>query len=350
MVLGMPALSWHAHEMVFGYCGGVIAGFLLTAVTNWTGRPTLHGWPLAGLALVWWIARVAICLPGSKALVVAVVANQCFGLGLCVAVSRPIFQVKQWRQLGVLSKLYGLVLVQGIFFASVFGLWVPGYRWGLYGGVFLVLGLVIMIGHRVVPFFSGNARQDGRPLRQSRALDRVCLVAFLVLMLVVIAWPGHWLGVVAAGVLALGHSIRLQGWYHEGVRRTPLLWLLFAGWAFVILGFVCVALGPWLSLSPFVSLHAWMYGGVGLFTFGMMARVSLGHTGRGVQRTPRGLATAGLVLVLGACARVVGPAVDPTHVHIWIVMSQVAWLVSFAWLIGCYWRIWYEPRVDGKPG
>jgi uncharacterized protein involved in response to NO len=49
----VAAIGWHAHEMTFGFAAATVAGFMLTAIPNWTGRMPLQGVWLGLLVLAW---------------------------------------------------------------------------------------------------------------------------------------------------------------------------------------------------------------------------------------------------------------------------------------------------------
>ncbi|MEJ2143333.1 MAG: NnrS family protein, partial [Gammaproteobacteria bacterium] len=81
----IPSLEpviWHAHEMIFGYAMAVVAGFLLTAVGNWTGIPTWRGKNLATLLALWFLARIAWFIPDAYSLYLSATCDVLFLLGL----------------------------------------------------------------------------------------------------------------------------------------------------------------------------------------------------------------------------------------------------------------------------
>ncbi len=152
---GITTFQWHAHEMIFGYSLAVISGFLLTAVRNWTGIQTVHGLPLFGIFCLWLIARV-LFLFGSMFIEIAAVFDLLFILSVIIAIAAPIIQSKNWRQLGILSKLVFLAAANACFYFGNAGILEQGISWGIYGGLFLVIGLILTLGSRVIPSFIQN--------------------------------------------------------------------------------------------------------------------------------------------------------------------------------------------------
>jgi uncharacterized protein involved in response to NO len=345
---GIPASTWHAHEMVFGYAMAVIAGFLLTAVRNWTGEQTLHGMPLLLLCLVWLSARVLPVAGAPPAW--AALADVLFDLALVAAVAWPVVKVRQWTQVGILSKLVLLAAANGLFHAGLLGWYPDGVRAGLYSGVYLVVALIFVMARRVLPFFIERGLDRPVTLVNRPWLDRASLVLFLVFWLADVLRPDAPLVAALAAVLCVLHGLRLAGWYATGVPGRPLLAVLFIGYAWLVTGFALKASVPLAGIPPALALHAFTYGGIGLFTLGMMARVTLAHTGRSVQQPPALVAWSMYLLTGGAVARVLLPLFDAAHYVRWIAVSQLLWLAAFTLLLAVYLPMWLAPRVDGQPG
>lgn len=346
----LSAVHWHGHEMVFGYAMAVVAGFLLTAVGNWTGMVALRGWPLATLAALWLCARLAFSMPGDAAFVAAALADLLFGVALLIAVTRPVWQKRQWKQLGVLSKILLLVVANAVFYAGAGGYLDQGIVWGLHGGLYLLVALVFTMGRRVIPSFIENGVDETIKLRNRGWIDGSSLLLFLLWVgLELFAQAPMWVAAVSGVLLAI-HALRLRDWYTRGVWRKPLLWSLYLGYGFVLLGFALKVVAPWQPLAASQALHAFAYGTVGLVTVGMMARVALGHTGRNVFAPPGALAPIFAAVFAGALVRVILPLVAPAHYIAWIGLSQAFWLIAFAGFLLLYVPILWRPRIDGRPG
>ncbi len=344
-------LHWHAHEMIYGFTMAIIAGFLLTAVSNWTGVPGFRGVGLAVLTLCWLLARLALLLPALWSVAFAAVFDTLFLLGLIMVFSRPVFQVRQWKQIGLLSKLLLILLTNLLFYAGVFGGVEQGIEWGIYGGLYVVLGLLFAMVRRVVPFFIQNGVKESFKARNWLWLDMASMTLFL-LWAILDVFFADYRDVIAGLSVALVfiHLLRVQGWYTPGIWRAPLLWSLLLGYLFLIAGFALKAAAVWLGSSEMAVLHAFAFGGVGLIGLGMMARVVLGHTGRNVFDPPKIVGPMLAILALGAIVRVFLPLFDVQHYLWWMGLSQVLWVAAFVVFLWVYAPMLIRPRIDGKPG
>jgi len=351
LIAALPPVTWHAHEMLYGYALAVIAGFLLTAVGNWTGVQTLHGVPLLLLAGMWLLARLLPFTHFAWALPAMAALDLGFGAGLCLAVLHPVVKVRQWSQLGVVMKIVTLLVLNLLFYLGLLGVFADGVRIGLYGGLYLVVSLALMMGRRVIPFFIERGVTEPVTVRNYRWLDISSLVLMLVFIVVEVFIKVPWLATLAAAVLALLYAVRLHGWHAAGLWHKPLLWSLYLGYAWLAAGFLLRALGPLTGINPMLSIHAFTYGGIGLMTLGMMARVTLGHTGRNVFEPPAAVTWMLLLLLLGSGVRVLLPLVTSKHYYaLWIGVSQGLWLLAFAWFSWTYAPMLVRPRVDGRYG
>lgn len=346
---GLPPVLWHGHEMVFGYALAVIAGFLLTAVRNWTNVQTLHGAALAGLFLLWLAARIALLLPGVP-LLAAAVPDLLFGLALIASLAWPVIKARQWKQLVILAVVSVLVGFNALFYARELGMIGGDGRWALFGGVWLVLLLIGIMAGRVVPMFVQNGVGGGVEVMRYRWVERLAmpsLLAFVLLQL--FAADSRWLPWVA-GFAALLHGVRLFGWYLRGIWSRPLVWVLYVAYVWLVLGLALFALGGLFPAAGQVALHGLVYGVIGIITVGMMSRVSIGHTGRMVLTPPKGLAPVFVLLALGGVVRVLLPLVDMAHYSDWILASQGLWVAAFALFVFRFAAMLVKPRVDGRYG
>jgi uncharacterized protein involved in response to NO len=347
---GLPPVLWHAHEMIYGYSMAVVAGFLLTAVNNWTGVQTLHGYPLLILFLLWATARILAFTQGLVSLQFLAVVDNAFIAVLVLAVTYPVAKVRQWKQIGIVSKLVLMLISNSVFYLGVSGVLADGVRWGLYSGLYLLLALIFAIGRRVIPFFVEKGVGYPVQLKNWRWLDVSSLVLFLAFWVVdvFVSLPG--VAASLAGILAILHAVRLVGWYTRGIWKKPLLWVLFLGYGSLIVGFVLKLATFSFGVSPYLSVHAFAFGGIAMMTLGMMARVSLGHTGRSILEPPAHLSAVFAVLYVGVVMRVFLPLIDPGHYSLWIALSQVCWIVSFSIFLYVYTPMLVRPRIDGRYG
>ena len=348
-VEGVTPMQWHAHEMIYGYGLAVIAGFLLTAVRNWTGIDTLQGKWLLALFAVWLGARLLL-LCGTAYLLAAAVADLLFGLLLAVAVMRPILLTRQWKQIAVVSKLLLLVAGNALFYLGAFGLLHEGAFLSVYGGLYLVISLILVLGRRVIPFFIERGVSEKVSLRQSRWLDISILLFFLLFFINELFIGEAVLTAVSAGLLFLSNGLRLINWHTPGIWKVSLLWGLYVSSWLINLGFLLLAIQYWLDVPAILTIHLFTIGGIGLMTLSMMSRVALGHTGRNIREPSALVAYAMLALVLSAVFRVGLPLIDMGHYPLWLTLSYVCWLLAFTLFLLVYTPMLLKPRPDGQPG
>ena len=146
------------------------------------------------------------------------------------------------------------------------------------------------------------------------------------------------------------HSYRISGWYHPGIWKKPLLWIILVAYAWITLGFLLKALSIWVGISPFIALHGFAYGGFGMITLGMMTRVALGHTGRSIFDPPKALTLIFIIINMGAFFRVIMPLIDQQHYIWWIAASQLFWVLAFTIALIVYFPMLIKARVDARPG
>jgi uncharacterized protein involved in response to NO len=327
--------QWHAHEMIFGYTLAVIAGFLLTAVRNWTRLPTPQGWPLAALFSLWGAARCLYAF-GTSYLWVAAVFDLLFIASLIGAVLTPVIRTRQWRQMAIVAKLLLLGFAHLSFYLGVSGRLVDGIYWGLYGGLYLVISLIMTMGARIIPSFIQNGVGYEVELSNPPWINLTSLIVFLFFFIAELFVRRPVVTAAAAALLFLVTTLRLFGWHTPGIWKKPLLWSLYLSFVFIDAGFLLFALSPFLGFSRFLAIHAMTFGGIGLITMGMMSRVALGHTGRSIHHPPKTVVVSFGGVALGAIVRVLFPLVWPAGYVAWIAVSQGIWIVSFLIFVSSY--------------
>jgi uncharacterized protein involved in response to NO len=347
---GMSAMRWHAHEMIFGYTMAVIAGFLLTAIKNWTGIEVLRGWKLAFLFLLWLLPRLLPLSGLSVPLGYIAFIDIAFLVLLVIACLRPVIMVKQYKQIGIVSKLSLLIGCHVVFYLGLTGDLQYGVEWGLYSALYIILGLMLVMIRRVMPMFIRNG-VDGEVALKNRAwLDNSSLVLLLCLWVSDVFTAYTKLTATLALLLAVLHLVRLSGWYTGKLWSKPLLWVLVLAYVFIILGFSLKAVPLIYPVSSFIAWHAFTVGGIGLLTIGMMSRVALGHTGRNVFDPPAILFWIFLTVLLAAIVRVIFPLLNMALYSWWIAVSQGLWIIGFSVFVMVYAPMLLTARVDGRDG
>ncbi|RDV39919.1 NnrS family protein [Bradymonadaceae bacterium TMQ3] len=357
---GWSVLSWHGHEMVFGFAMAVIAGFLLTAVQNWTRGVTAQGPWLMGLVALWGAGRLAmsgVWEPG----IIGALLDLSFIPALAVAIGRPLLATKNRRNYAFIAMLGVLFIMNLLMHLASLGAPVSGERLWLLAALDLVVVMMLVVGGRVIPMFTRNA--TGVAVHKPAWLEKVLsvLVGLSILSQLALGLGAHGLRWVAIGSSALaGVAVlaRMVGWGTRATLRTPLLWVLHAGHAWIGLGFVLRAAAYlWPQVSSAMATHAITVGAVGMLTLGMMARVSLGHTGRPLKaHACMGWAFA--LIGIAALGRTFLPMLGPALLAgVWpgyyvglVSVSATLWAVAFLMYAVVYLPVLTRPRVDGRPG
>jgi uncharacterized protein involved in response to NO len=337
---------WHAHEMLFGYAVAVIAGFLLTAIKNWTGEDVLHGKALAFLLLLWLIARL---MPLSGYLIpieIIAVVDVAFLLLLSLVCLRPVLKVKQYKQIGIISKLFLLAGCNAVFYLGLMGVIEQGVQWGLYSALYMITALILVMMRRVMPMFIKNGIDGEVDIKNHTWVDFSSLVLLVCLWVCDVFTDYDQVTAALAVLLVVLHIIRLMGWHTNKVWSKPLVWILVVAYGFIILGFSLKAATVYFGVSAFLSTHAFTVGGIGLITIGMMSRVSLGHTGRNVFEAPAAVFWSLLALVIATVVRVVFPLFSINLYIYWIGLSQALWITAFAIFVFVYAPMFLSERAD----
>jgi uncharacterized protein involved in response to NO len=351
LTLAWPAMTWHGHEMVFGYSFAVVAGFFLTAVRNWTGVNTCTPRSLAALCAVWGAARLLPLAGSSVPMWLIAAVDLAFLPALAMLLLPPLWRPGQGRNWWVLPLLGVMTAANALFHCEYLGLAADTARPGMYLGIDCLLVLIVAIAGRIMPFFTRSAIPDSTP-RHWPALDAAAVLLLIALLPAAHGLFGtapRWLVTALAVAAVIVHSIRLGGWWVKGVVRLPLLLVLYAGYLWLIAGMALTGAAAHGIGNIFVALHAFTVGGIGVMTLGMMARVGLGHTGRPLR--PNGWTIGAFVLLnIAAAARVLLPLVAPPTIRHATLGSGALWTVAFAVFAVVYTPICWRPRPDGKPG
>lgn len=215
--------------------------------------------------------------------------------------------------------------------------------------LYLVVLMMVVMGGRVIPYFT-ERRLDAAAKRWTTVEWLAPATALLLLAAVAASrWIGGAAVIALAAAAAVVHAVRLAGWQDRRLWRVPLLWVLHLGYGWIVAGFALDAFAAAGLIPPFLSMHAYATGGIGVLTLGMMARVSLGHTGR-ILEAPAVMAWAFAVINLSALARVFGPLLFPGETALLYEASGMLWIAAFAVFAAVYAPMLWRPRVDGKPG
>jgi uncharacterized protein involved in response to NO len=334
--------DWHVHEMLFGFLAAVVAGFLTTAVPNWTGRMPVIGAPLAGLVGLWIAGRAAMLYQAQLGGIAAVI-DSAFLVVFAGVIWREVLAGRNWRNLPVCA-LVSILALGNVAFHLNGVLWSSGLGERMALGAIMVL--LSLIGGRITPSFTRNWMRANGVAEQKPAWVRLDQAGLAAAALASAAWalfpasPVTGALLVAAGLANLARLSRWGGWR---AWRAPLVWILHVGFAW--LGAAQILLGATL-LSPAVprsaGVHALTAGAVGVMTLAVMTRATRGHTGRPLAADA---ATTTLYLVVNAAAlnRVAAPFLEAGHVGL-LIASACLWALGFGGFAAVYGRMLAAPR------
>lgn len=338
-------LSWHAHEMVFGFAIAVIIGFLYTAGRNWTGLWTPRRGPLAAIVLLWLAGRIAMLL--TQPLFAAAV-DLLFLPVAAVPLYRVLRRANNKRNLFLIGLLLVLALCNLGFHAARLG-WLPISPLQPVHAAILVIAIIeTAIGGRVIPHFTANAVRDARPVINERR-DRITLILTAGTAL---AWaltlPAPFIAGVAAAA-AMAQMTRLAGWKPLCTLRNPLLWILHASYAWLVLGLILLAMSALGLASASAAFHVLAIGAMAGLIMGMITRTALGHTGRPLQ-AGHGETVMYLLVQVGVGARLLA-AVGPAGLHdAGLLLSAACWTMAFLLYVVIYGPYLFQARIDAREG
>ena len=346
--LPLPAHTWHAHEMLFGFVAAAVAGFLLTAVPSWTSRRGYAGLPLLGLVAVWLGGRVAMSLPLGLPSWLGAAVDLAFLPSLALMVLPALLRSGNRRNL-VFIGLLAMLFASNLHFHLRGGASTEPLTLGLN----VMLLMLAVIGGRILPAFTSaglKARGLDVRIRRFQPLDRAALFAVAAVLTFDLFAAGSFVAGMVAAVAATLLALQLAQWRGLHTSRVPLLWVLHLGYAWLP---VCLALkAAWLLGAPIGGanwLHALTVGGFATMILGVMSRASLGHTGRPLVAPPG--AVAAYILITGAAiARVFVPLLGPAAAALAPTLAGVLWTLAFGLFVLTYAPILMRPRADGGPG
>jgi len=347
---GLPNATslWHSHEMLVGFAMAAVAGFSLTAVANWTGRPAIHGAPLALLVLSWLTGRLAMLFSGWLPAILVFLLDMAFPVLLALLLSREIIGGRNRRNYPLVVIVFVLAGLDALYHLGS-GQWLPGgERLAIYLLIHTLLLLVTIIAGRIVPSFTGNwLRQQGQ-LTLPVSNERVNSATLLLTLLVGLAasfMPEQPLTGVLAFAAALVHGFRLSRWKGFATISNPLLFVLHVAYLWLPVGYAllgCAVFG-WL-FTPSAALHALTMGAIGSMVLAVTTRVALGHTGRPLQAA--GLTVfAYWILMLAVVVRVLGTLSGTGYMRM-IDIAAGGWMLAFAIFTWVYWPILSRPRSN----
>lgn len=350
--LPFAAAVWHGHEMIFGFAGAAVGGFLLTAVPNWTNTHHVSGRPLMVLFALWLAGRVGFTLAGVLPPLLVAVACLSYLPMLAFLLAKPLIAAGKARNI-VFLPILGLFLVSdALVQAGALWGWGDPLR-GIYLGMSLVLVMIAIVGGRIVPSFTQNwLRMQGRPVELSPigwiekgAAQGSVLLAGVLTALV----PGSKAAGVVLLLAALIHLVRLSRWHGLKTLSHPILWVLHLGYLWLVIGLALLGLASFIEALPVsAAVHALTAGCIGTMVLGVMSRAALGHSGRPLD-VSKATVAAYVLLSLGTALRVVAPLLPDAQMGLTHAGGSL-WALAWILFVVVYFPVVTRPRADGRPG
>ncbi|MCA8907539.1 MAG: NnrS family protein [Rhodospirillaceae bacterium] len=333
----LDPLSWHIHEMIWGFAAAAVAGFALTAIPNWTGRLPIAGRPLMGLALLWVLGRCVVLLPGVP-LIVAAVLDVIFPFVLALAAMREIAAGHNWRNLPVVTALVLFAGADVVFWLEHAGT-LPFGGYGYRFAISILLALITLIGGRIIPSFTRNWLVKRGATRLPTPFGPYDKLVLLITVVAQAAWTwapdGPVVGALT-GLAAAANLVRLSRWQGLATGAEPLLWILHVAYLWIPIGFglaALAALHPQL-VPQTAAIHTLTVGAIAQMILAVMTRATLGHTGRALT-ADRTTTAAYLALWLAAAIRIAAAFV-PLHYDALITTSAALWVAAFLLFLAGY--------------
>lgn len=339
---------WHSHEMLFGFVAAVAAGFLLTAVRNWTGIQTLRHTSLALLALLWLLGRLLpLSLWSLPGWLIAIV-DISFLPAVALAIAVPLRAKSQLSNYIFPVLLLMMTLANLLTHLQYLNLTENTANIGISLMLYLVVTLIMIMGGRVIPFFSERG-VSGLQIQSWPLIEKIAPYSIGAVALVASFIPDSMVLTPVALFAAGVHGVRIYGWYDKKIWSVPMVWILQLGYVWLVVGLLLLALTPLAIGSREFAVHALTAGGIGLITLGMMARVALGHSGREIAAS-RPVFWAFVLISLAPVFRVILPLLMPDWYLPSLMLSGGLWAAAFLLFSLVYLPILIRPRIDGRPG
>lgn len=339
----IDAVSWHAHEMIYGFSMAIVAGFLLTAVANWTGGAPTRQMHLAGLCLLWLLGRVVMHFDFGLPAWAIIAVESAFIPALALSLAIPL--IRSWNKRNFIF----LTLLSVLFACDLWFLLTINMA-ALHAALMMILIMISLIGGRIIPAFTVAAlRRKGIETYQTPQIkmDVAALVSLVAVALCLVFAKGTPILGIAAGVSCLIHGLRMRHYHTLKTFDDPLVWILHAGYCWLVVGLGLLALTGFGALGVAAVIHALTAGAIGSMILGMICRVTLGHTGRDLKLGA--LSTLSFFAIqVTAIARVFGPIFMPDHMNEWIIGSAALWSLCFAAYLWVYTPMLFTARPDGQ--
>ncbi len=341
--------DWHIHEMLFGFAGAALAGFILTAVPNWTGRLPVRGWPLGGLAAMWLLGRLVMLFGMAQLMLLDVV----FLFVLAAVTAREIIGGRNKRNLVVVGMITLMATANLLTHLERLGIFnMDGHSWRF--ALAVLLSLLGLIGGRVTPSFTRNvlARQNAvnmegktlppkMPAKPGGTIDKAVMLFSALALLIWVFFPVHKTTGILLCLAGFGQAVRLSRWQGFQVLGQAIIVVLHVAYAWLALGLGLLGVSIlWDGLSSSDAIHGLTIGAVGIMIAAMMSRASFGHSGLPMKAGKALSIVYGLVGV--AVLLRLGAAFLP--VQMMVNLAGLTWTVAFTLFIVVFKPLYFKKR------
>ncbi|WP_354624152.1 NnrS family protein [Psychromonas sp. MME2] len=345
----LPPTLWHAHEMLFGFAGAIILGFLLTAVQNWTGHPGLKGYKLGALVTLWLLGRIAIFTFPPNLYWLTMILELSWMPLAAIVLARSVLYAKQWRNLFFVPLLFAMTLLNGI---SLYAFQKYDYllaQDAIWSMLFLVLFIIAVMGGRVIPFFTSKGT-DSEKVQPIKVLEYCALLPLLLLAFTVFFTPLNIFSGYLALLAGISNSIRLIRWRPQITLPVPLLWSLHLSYLLLAIGLILYSMALFIpAINAITMIHLSAIGGIGGVILAMISRVSLGHTGRPLI-SEKWMNIAFASTAISGLIRLIYPYIQPNSPIMGYWLSIIFWCTAFVLFVICYAKMLLSARIDQRPG
>ncbi len=339
----MNPASWHAHEMIYGFSMAIIAGFLLTAVANWTGGAPARQAHLAALCVLWLIGRLAMNTDMSLPIWLTIFLENLFIPSLVISLAIPL--IRSWNK-----RNFVFLTLLSVMFACDIWFMISGNISALHAALMMILMMISLIGGRIIPAFTVAAlRRKGIMVFQTEQtkMDVAALASLVAVTICFIFFKNTIAMGICAAISCAIHAIRMRHYHTIKTFGDPLLWILHAGYGWLIIGLGLLSLTGFGLWDIPIVIHALTAGCIGSMILGMICRVTLGHTGRAL-RAGVTAALSFFIIQIAALMRVFGPIIMPGNITEWIIGSAILWSICFGIYLFAYSGALFSSRPDGQ--
>jgi uncharacterized protein involved in response to NO len=332
----LSPVSWHFHELLFGFVAAAIVGFLLTAIPNWTGRLPLRGWPLGALFLLWVLGRVAVAVSAWAGTTLTMAADLSFLVVFIGVAGREIVAARCWRNLPVLIAIALLIAANAIIHMETAG-WIEAEEVGKRLAISTVVMLISLIGGRIIPSFTTNWLQRRGAAELPSPFGHFDGATLGITALALSIWIGVGSNTVSGAVLiaaACAQSLWLARWRGGATSPEPLLWILHVAYAWLPIGIALLGAAAWMPDLGTIAIHALTVGAMGTMILAVMTRASLGHTNQELT-AGFGTSTIFVFILFAAMARIAAPFLGLIY-SVALPLAGGAWIAAFGLFVVLY--------------